>query len=100
MKAPFGFAALATALAISGCASDHLPAGVHTVSLAPGARQQPVVLAPARATAFARMAEGRDTWAANQLRYAISRELAAGGRFQPQPTGTRDAQIAIETLRH
>ena len=100
MQAPFGFVAVAAFIALAGCANDHLPSSVRTVSLAPAARQQPVVLAPSKATVFARMAEERSTWAANQLRTAIARELASGGRFQPQPTGTGDAQIAIETLRH
>ncbi len=102
MKPLLGLAAATVLIAFSGCASDHLPSSVRTVSLAPAARQQPVVLAPAKANVFSRMAGERSTWAANQLRAAIAREIANGGRFQTQPTGSgsADAQIAIETLRH
>jgi len=82
------------------CAKNELPSGIRTVSIAPAARQAPLVLAPARATAFARMAEERGSWAVNELRAAISRELAASGRFQAAPSGSGDAQIAIESLRH
>jgi hypothetical protein len=93
-------AAFAVALAFSACAGSHLPPDARSVSLAPAARRPPVVLAPARATAFARMADEHGTWAANQLRAAIAREIAAGGRFQAAPTGTGDAEISIESLRH
>src|SRR5687768_1202348 len=100
MRLYFGLAAIAFALAFSACAGSHLPSSVRSVSLAPAARRPPVVLAPARATAFARMAEERGSWAVNQLRSSIAREITAGGRFQASPTGTGDAEISIESLRH
>src|SRR4051812_36890327 len=91
--------AIAAAI-LTGCSSSHLPGDVRTISLAPAARRPPVVLAPAKATTFARMADAHGTWAANQLRATISRELANGGRFQPATTGQGDAEITIESLRH
>jgi hypothetical protein len=100
MKASLGVAIVAVAVAFSGCASEHLPSSVHAISLAPEARRAPVVLAPTRAAAFTRMANERDSWAANQLRSAIARELVATGRFQAAPAGGGDAEISIETLRH
>lgn len=100
MNVPFRLFAVALALVTGACASKQLPGNVRTVSLAPAARQTPVVLAPSRATGFARMAAERNTWAVNQLRSTISRELAAAGRYQPVPTGQGDAQITIDTLRH
>src|SRR5215207_86197 len=90
----------AVALAFAGCASDHLPSDARTISLAPSARQAPVVLAPARASSFARMANERGTSAVNQLRSAIAREIAAGGRFQASPVGSGDVVMTIDSLRH
>lgn len=100
MRIFFGLAAAVVVVAFSACAGNHLPSDVRSVSLAPAARRPPVVLAPARGTAFARMADERGAWAVNQLRASIARELAAGGRFQPLPNGTGDAEITIESLRH
>jgi hypothetical protein len=100
MKAPVAFAVIAVAVAFSGCASEHLPSSIHAISLSPSARRAPVVLAPARASAFAQMANEHATWAANQLRSSIARELTATGRFQAAPNGSGDAEIAIDTLRH
>jgi hypothetical protein len=86
--------------ALVGCASSHLPPDVRTVSFAPSATRPPIVLAPANASTFARMAEERGTTVANLLRASFTRELAAAGRFQPAPSGRGDAEIAIDTLRH
>jgi hypothetical protein len=100
MRNHSGLIALVMAILLSACASNHLPPDVWSISLAPAARRPPVVLAPANGAAFARMADERGTWAVNQLRSTIAREIAAGGRFQSAPTGLGDAEISIGSLRH
>jgi hypothetical protein len=92
--------ALLAALFLSACGGTHLPSGVRTIGIGPSPRHAPQVLAPANSGIFARMAEGESLWAVGQLRAALARELAAGGRFQSVAPGKGDAEFTIDTLRH
>ena len=93
--------ALAAAIMLSACGGGTtLPSGVKTIGISPSARQAPQVLAPPSASHFTRMAEGEGAWAVGQLRATLTREIAAGQRFQPAMPGKGDAEIMIETLRH
>ncbi len=59
-----------------------------------------MILSPARENYFSQIAREHNDWLVTALNTAVRRELANGGRYQNAPTGTADAEITFETLRH
>lgn len=89
MTNAFAIAAALLALAFPACSGNRVRDTIRTVSVSPSGGRY----------SSRSMAEDNDR-VVNALRTAIEREIGNSSRFEPGPSGTGDAVIAIDTLRH